>query len=131
MTRFVVDARAVVHLATDHVEIAAAHRLLAPVLLRSEALSLVHEAVQRGELAADAGLERLRVIGRTKIRYLGDAVLRRRAWDLAERLRLGPTSRTEYLALTQLQADALVALDPELARLADGVVPLATIDDLR
>ena len=91
MTRFVVDARTVVHLATDHVEIAAAHRLLAPVLLRSEALSLVHEAVARGELAADAGLERLRVIGRTKIRYLGDAVLRRRAWDLAERLRLGTT----------------------------------------
>ena len=131
MTRFVVDASAVVRLARDQIEVAAAHQLLAPVLLRSEALSLVHEAVHRGELAVGAGREQLRAIGLLKIRYLGDAVLRRRAWDLAERLRLGPTARTEYLALTQLQADALVALDPELARLAGGVVTLATIADLQ
>lgn len=38
-----------------------------------------------------------------KIRYLGDAVLHRRAWELAERLGRASTYDTEYIALTQLQ----------------------------
>jgi hypothetical protein len=37
----------------------------------------------------------------------------------------------EYLALTQLQADAFVTLDAELARRAEGIVPTATIDALQ
>jgi predicted nucleic acid-binding protein len=41
--------------------------------------------------------------------------------------RLGGTYDAEYLALTQLQADAFVTLDKELARRAKEVVPLATI----
>jgi hypothetical protein len=131
MTRYVVDPQAVLRLAGDGIAVATAHRLLAPTLLRSEVLTLLHERVHGGELAAADGLALLRAAGRIRMRYLGDAVLRRRAWDLAERLGVGPTSPAEYLALTQLQADALVALDPALVRLADGVVPLATIDDLR
>jgi predicted nucleic acid-binding protein len=51
-----------------------------------------------------------------KIRLLGDAVLRRRAWDLADRLKWASTYDAEYVALTQLQGDALVTLDAELAR---------------
>ena len=62
------------------------HKLLAPTLLRSQVLSMLFEAVQRGELDAATGLERLGRIGRMSIRYLGDGVLRRRAWDLANRL---------------------------------------------
>ena len=34
-------------------------------------------------------------------------------------------------ALTQLQADAFVTLDPELARRVEGIVPTATIEALR
>jgi predicted nucleic acid-binding protein len=65
------------------------------------------------------------------IRLLGDAVLRRRAWDLAESLGWAETYDAEYLALTQLQADAFVTLDAELARRANGIVPMATVEALR
>jgi predicted nucleic acid-binding protein len=57
-------------------------------------------------------------------------VLRRRAFELAEQLGWAETYDAEYLALTQLQADAFVTLDAELARRAEGVVPTATIEDL-
>jgi predicted nucleic acid-binding protein len=65
------------------------------------------------------------------IRLLGDAVLRRRAWDVAERLGWAETYDAEYVALTQLQADAFVTLDTELARRVEGIVPTATIGALR
>lgn len=40
------------------------------------------------------------------------------------------TYDAEYLAVTQLQADAFVTVDPRMAKLAEGVVPLATVTDL-
>ena len=83
MTRFVVDAGAVLELASDETEIPAEHELLAPTLLRSQTLSALHEAVHRGELTAETAREQLARIQRLPIRLLGDAVLRRRAWDLA------------------------------------------------
>ena len=63
-------------------------------------------------------------------RLLGDAVLRRRAWEIAEQLGWAETYEAEYAALTQLQADALVTLDAELAHRLEGVVPLAGFDAL-
>jgi predicted nucleic acid-binding protein len=42
-----------------------------------------------------------------------------------------PTYNAEYVALTQLQADAFVTLDAELARSVEGVVETASIDALR
>ena len=66
-----------------------------------------------------------------KIRLLGDAVLRRTAWKVADQLGWDSTYEAEYVALTQLQADALVTLDAELARRVEGVVPTASIDALR
>ena len=131
MTRFVVDASAVLHLARGGIAIPDGHKLLAPTLLRSQVLSILHEAVARDELAAKAGLAQLSVIGRMPIRLLGDGVLRRRAWDIAERLGWASTYDAEYVALTQLQADAFVTLDAELARRIEGIVPTASIDDLR
>jgi predicted nucleic acid-binding protein len=65
------------------------------------------------------------------IRLLGDAVLRRRAWDVAEQLGWAETYDAEYVALTQLQADAFVTLDAGLARQVDGIVTTATIEALR
>ena len=131
MARFVVDAGAVLHLASEEVEVSDAHELLAPTLLRSQTLSLLHEAVQRGELPADVARERLARIGRIKIRLLGDAVLRRRAWEVADQLGWASTYDAEYVALTQLQADAFVTLDAKLARSVDGIVATASIDALR
>jgi predicted nucleic acid-binding protein len=131
MTRFVVDAGAVLRLASREIEIPREHELLAPTLLRSQTLSALHEAVQRGKLPADVARERLARIGRMPIRLLGDAVLRRRAWELADRLGWAATYDAEYVALTQLQADALVTLDAELARSVEGIVATASIDAVR
>ena len=129
-TRFVVDAGAVLHLASAGTKIPGRHKLLAPTLLRSQTLSALHEAVQRGEIPADVARERLARIGRMPIRLLGDAVLRRRAWELADRLGWASTYNAEYVALTQLQADAFVTLDADLARSIRGIVPTASIDAL-
>jgi indolepyruvate ferredoxin oxidoreductase alpha subunit len=65
-----------------------------------------------------------------KIRLLGDAVLRRRAWEIADQLGWASTYDAEYIALTQLQAEAFVTLDKKLARSVKGVVETATIDAL-
>ena len=131
MTKFVVDAGAVLHLAGEEMEVSAEHELLAPTLLRSQALSALHEAVHQGELPAGAARDLLDRIGRMKIRLLGDAVLRRRAWEVADRLGWATTYDAEYVALTQLQADAFVTMDTELARSVEGLVATASIDALR
>jgi predicted nucleic acid-binding protein len=130
MRKFVVDAGVVLRLAGTGVELSSAHKLLAPTLLRSQTLSMLHEALRQGEIAADVAHERLRRIGRMPIRLLGDAVLRRRAWDIADELGWATTYDAEYLALTQLQADAFVTLDAKLARSARAVVTVASFDEL-
>jgi predicted nucleic acid-binding protein len=130
MTRFVVDAGAALHLATEGIEVSGEHKLLAPTLLRSQTLSALHEAVQRGELPADVARDRLARIGRMPIRLLGDGVLRRRAWELADQLGWASTYDAEYIALTQLQADVFVTQDAELARSVGGIVATAPIDAL-
>jgi predicted nucleic acid-binding protein len=130
VTRFVVDCGVVLQLASEAIEVSAEHELLAPTLLRSQTLSALHEAVQRGELDADAARERLARIGRMPIRLLGDAVLRRRAWEVADRLGWAETYDAEYVALTQLQADAFVTLNDELARNVEGIVTTASMEAL-
>jgi predicted nucleic acid-binding protein len=131
LTRFVVDCGVVLHLASEGIEVAAEHELLAPTLLRSQTLSALHEAVHQGEVPVDVALDRLKRIRAMPMRLLGDAVLRRRAWDLADQLGWASTYDAEYVALTQLQADAFVTLDAELARGVEGIVSTATIEALR
>ena len=48
--KFVVDASAVLHLAGKGITLSGRYKLLAPTLLRSQTLSALHEAVQRGEI---------------------------------------------------------------------------------
>jgi Predicted nucleic acid-binding protein, contains PIN domain len=131
VTKFVVDAGAVLHLASAGINVPSKHKLLAPTLLRSQTLSKLHEAVERGDLEADVARAQLAHIGRMPIRLLGDAVLRRRAWEIAEELGWSSTYDAEYIALTQLQADAFVTLDKKLARSVKALVPIAPIDALR
>jgi predicted nucleic acid-binding protein len=131
MTKYVVDPSAVLHLAAEGIEVGPEHELLAPTLLRSQVLSLLHEAVQRGEITDDVARDRLARVGKIKIRLLGDAVMRRRAWEVADRLGWWETYGAEYVALTQLQGDALVTRNDEFARALEGVVPLASVDELR
>ena len=130
MTRFVVDASAVLELASAGIAVAVGHELLAPTLIRSQVLSSLHEAVQRGEIPADVARERLAWIGKLPIRLLGDGVLRRRAWEIADQLGWASTYDAEYVALTQLRAEALVTLDEELVRRVKGIVATASIAEL-
>jgi predicted nucleic acid-binding protein len=130
MKRFVVDPGAALAIASGSIDVTPEHELLAPTLLRSQTLSMLHEAVARGALDDDAAQERLEAIGRIKIRLLGDAVLRRNAWRIADRMSWSDTYTAEYVALTKLQGDALVTLDEALARKLRGVVETAPYESL-
>jgi predicted nucleic acid-binding protein len=130
MTRFVVDCGVVLHLVGEELEVSSKHELLAPTLLRSQTLSALHEAVHRGELTPDDALDRVRRVTAMPIRLLGDAVLRRQAWKVADELGWPETYDAEYVALTQLQADAFVTLDTKLARSVAGLVSTATVESL-
>ena len=130
MTKYVVDCGVVLHLASEGFEVRPGHELLAPTLLRSQTLSALHEAVHQGRIAPEVALDQLTRIRALPIRLLGDAVLRRRAWEVADQLGWASTYDAEYVALTQLKADAFVTLDTELARRVERVVPTATIEEL-
>jgi predicted nucleic acid-binding protein len=130
MAKFVVHASVVLRLAASGAEVGKGHKLLAPTLLRSQVLSALHEAVHRGELTHRDARERLDRVKRMRIRLLGDAHLQQHAMDIADRLGWASTYDAEYLALTELQADAFVTLDAKLARTASKVVPVTPIREL-
>jgi predicted nucleic acid-binding protein len=131
VARFVVDCRTLLGIAAGDIEVAAAHQLVAPTLVRSQALSALYEASRRGEISAAEGLERVTRINSLKVRFLGDKVLQRQAWKVADQLGWKTTYDAEYVALTNLQADALVTSDPDLARAVSGLVTTAPVDALR
>ena len=131
MPRFVVDCETLLRIASGEVEVAAEHRLVAPTLVRSQALSALYEAARRGEISAAEGIERVTRINSLKVRFLGDKVLQRTAWNVADQLGWETTYDAEYVALTQLQADSFVTSDRNLARAASTLVETATIDALR
>ena len=125
MTRFVIGPDVALLLARDGAAVADEHQLVAPTLLRSQVLALLYQSVRRGDVTqADAGRQ-LDYVRGLRIRLLGDRVLQRHAWSLAEQLGWDDTFDAEYVALARLQADALVTLDAELARAVEGLVTLA------
>lgn len=131
VARFVVDCRTLLGIAAGEIEVAAAHQLVAPTLVRSQALSALYEASRRGEISAAEGLERVTRINSLKVRFLGDKVLQRQAWKVADQLGWKTTYDAEYVALTKLQADALVTSDSDLARAVSGLVATAGLDALQ
>jgi predicted nucleic acid-binding protein len=131
MTRFVVDCETLLRVAAGEIEVAAEHQLVAPTLVRSQALAALYEAARRGEITAAEGIERVTRLNSLKVRFLGDKVLQRQAWRVADQLGWDTTYDAEYVALTTLQADALVTSDEELARAVSGLVETATVDALR
>lgn len=64
------------------------------------------------------------------MRLLGDRVSRRTAWKIAREQGWETTYDAEYLAVTGLQADALVTVDAALAAKAKELVPLAPLEAL-
>ena len=130
MTRFVIDAPTFVHLVASGVRVAPEHQLVAPQLLRSQALALLFHAVRRGELTEGEAMDRHDAMTRIRVRLLGDRVSRRVAWEIARERGLDSTTDAEYLAVARLQADAYVTVDPIARARAEGVVPLGTVDQL-
>ena len=59
MTRFVVDCDTLLRIAAGEIEVADGHQLVAPTLVRSQALSALYQAARRGEVSAADGLERV------------------------------------------------------------------------
>ncbi|WP_418001835.1 type II toxin-antitoxin system VapC family toxin [Mycobacterium sp. PDNC021] len=130
MTTFVIDAPVAISLATNGAAIAPPHSLAAPTLLRSQVLALVYESVRRGDIDERAGRKVLDQIRGLRIRLLGDRSLQDHAWRIAAELNWPDTYRAEFIALTQLQADALVTADKELAAAASAFVPTASPADI-
>jgi predicted nucleic acid-binding protein len=131
VTRFVVDCETLLRIAAGDIEVGAEHKLVAPTLVRSQALSALYEAARRGEITAADGIKRVTRINSLKVRFLGDKVLQRTAWRVADQLGWETTYDAEFVALTQLQADVFVTSDRDLARAVSGLVETATIDALR
>ena len=131
MTRFVVDCKTLLRVAAGEIEVAAEHQLVAPTLVRSQALSALYQAARRGEISAAEGIERVTRINSLRVRFLGDKVLQRTAWKVADELGWETTYDAEFVALTQLQADLFVTSDGDLARAVSGLVKTTSIDALR
>src|ERR1051325_634385 len=101
MARFVVDCPTLLRIAAGEIEVAAEHTLLAPTLVRSQALAALYDAARRGEISAAEGIERVTRINSLKVRFLGDKVLQRQAWKVAEQLGWKTTYDAEFVGLTQ------------------------------
>jgi indolepyruvate ferredoxin oxidoreductase alpha subunit len=125
VARYVVDCDTLLRIAAGELTVAAGHTLLAPTLVRSQALQTLYAAVRCGELEAAEARERLLRINSLRVRFLGDKVLQQTAWKIADELGWEETFDAEYVALARLQADAFVTADGELARRLRGAVEVA------
>ena len=85
VTRFVVDCETLLRIFGE-TKVAAQHKLVAPTLVRSQALAALYEAARRGEISTAEGIERVTRINSLKVRFLGDKVLQRKAWKVADQL---------------------------------------------
>jgi predicted nucleic acid-binding protein len=130
VTRYAIAAPTLLHIVTEQLAINPEHQLVAPHAVRSQALTLLLGRVRSGELSEkDAGELHTRLT-ELKIRVLGDRVSRATSFKIANEQGWETTFDAEYLAVTLLQADALVTVDPAMAKLADGLVPLAPVTAL-
>ncbi len=130
MTRYVIGPDVAIRLAQDQAVIRDEHQILAPALLRSQLLTLLYQAVSRGEMTKKDAEQRLNYVRALRLRLLGDRVLQSVAWEVADQLGWSDTFDAEYVALTQLHADALVTLDGQLADAVKDVVSVAPIEAL-
>jgi predicted nucleic acid-binding protein len=130
MTRYVIGPDVAVRLAREDAVIRGEHQPLAPALLRSQVLSLLYQAVRRGEMNRKEAERQLEYVRGLRMRLLGDRVLQNVAWKAAGLLGWADTFDAEYVALTQLHADALITLDRQLAHAVKDLVTVEPIEAL-
>ncbi|MEV4350147.1 hypothetical protein AB0J83_37295 [Actinoplanes sp. NPDC049596] len=127
MARYVIDAPTLLHLVDTSSTVHSGHQLVAPNVIRSEALQLLLTDVRQGKRTDPAARDTHRLITELKIRLLGDRMSRGVAWRIAREQDWDTLRDAEYLAVTRLQADALVTIDPRLAARAESLVPTAPL----
>jgi len=130
MARYVIDAPTLLHLIDDDVAIAPDHQLVAPNSIRSEALQLLLDDVRRGKRTEADALAVHERVTELKMRLLGDRVSRGNAWKIAREHDWDTLRDAEYLAITRLQADALITVDAGLAARAEEIVTVAPLGAL-
>jgi predicted nucleic acid-binding protein len=130
MARYVIDAPTLLHLVDARLHVDPSHQLVAPNSIRLEALELLLRDVRAGKRAEAAALAAHERMTEMKMRLLGDRVSRRAAWQIARQHDWDTLRDAEYLAVTRLQADALITVDASLAATARDLVTVAVIDDL-
>lgn len=129
--KYVIGPDVALRLAREGIEVSDELQLLAPTLLRSQLLSLLYQAVRRGELSKQEAERQLGYVRGLRLRLLGDRVLQRTAWQIADQLGWPDTLDAEYIALTRLQADAFITLNEKLAHAVRGMVAVAPFEALR
>ena len=130
MARYVIDAPTLLHLLDNDLQVGTGHQLAAPSIIRSEALQLLLDDVRRGARTDREAMATHRQLTELKMRLLGDRMSRGTAWKIARERDWDMLRDAEYLAVTRLQADALVTVDPALAARAEGIVPVAPLQAL-
>jgi predicted nucleic acid-binding protein len=130
MARYVLDAPTLLHLLDRDLTVDPGHQLVAPSSIRSEALQLLLLDVRRDARTEKDALRTHERVTELKMRLLGDRASRGTAWRIAREHDWETLRDAEYLAVTRLQADALVTVDPGLAAKATDVVPLAPLEAL-
>jgi predicted nucleic acid-binding protein len=130
VARYVIDAPTLLYLVDAELHVDPGHQIVAPNSIRSEALELLLRDVRAGKRTEDAAMRAHERITELKMRLLGDRVSRRAAWQVARQHDWDTLRDAEYIAITRLQADGLVTVDPSLAAMARDLVAVAAIDDL-
>jgi predicted nucleic acid-binding protein len=114
----VVDANVVVDLCVSEAgfDVLADHELVAPPLLRAEALSVLHVLHWRRVASSrviESALERL---DDAPVKFAAPRGLAREAWRVAEEFGWKKTYDAEYVALARLLGCRLLTLDERLRR---------------
>jgi predicted nucleic acid-binding protein len=98
-----------------------------PELLWSEAVSVLHEHAWRGIVTAEEAEELLGAVESAPISARRPRELRRRAWEVADRMGWAKTYDAEYCALAELLGSRVVTSD---ARLRASGTRLGYVDTL-
>ena len=122
----VIDASAAVQasLSPDGFALLRAEELVAPGLLWSEGLSVLHELGWRGAISRALAGEALARFAAAPIAANRPVRLAEEAWRVADELGWAKTYDAEYLALARLLRCRLLTLDARLRRRASSVVKI-------